>query len=534
MHISYKKKLERIYPACRNIIGSSIWGKIISSCSADLKPEVFSDTLLLHTGNHNIETFLPELALLEWTIYKITEGGSISSEVDCIVINPTVHLLQFSWRNLTSMIHKDKKKAFLKPEPGEEFVLVWRDPKTNKARTCSASDEDLLVLKIMVDGIKPENAAVTGNLPVGAVDDAIIRAVRKGILLSPKSRIRRDSGNFPKGKDIDESFFSSPVFTIQWHITQECDYHCKHCYDRSNISSLNLEQAVKILDDMRVFCRSRYVQGHVSFSGGNPLLYPEFTELYRAASERGFSIAILGNPAPGERIQELISIQRPTHFQVSLEGLKEHNDFIRGSGNFERVVEFLGVLRELKVYSMVMLTLTKDNIDQVLPLAEMLRGHADFFTFNRLSKVGEGMNLQLPSREDFMVLLKRYIKAAKGNPIMGLKDNLINILRRQNGIKPFGGCAGYGCGAAFNFITILPDGEAHACRKFPSPIGNVLKLGIAGVYESEMAGRYRTGSNACRSCSIRPVCGGCMAVVYSHNLDVFKKLDPYCFKKKSM
>src|SRR6185369_14912318 len=103
----------------------------------------------------------------------------------------------------------------------------------------------------------------------------------------------------------------------------------------------------------------------VSFTGGNPLLHPAFTGIYRAAAERGFTTAILGNPASQEQIAELISIQMPAFFQVSLEGLREHNDSIRGPGHFDRIFAFLEVLRGLKVSSMVRLTLTSDNISQV-------------------------------------------------------------------------------------------------------------------------------------------------------------------------
>jgi len=224
-----------------------------------------------------------------------------------------------------------------------------------------------------------------------------------------------------------------------------------------------------------------------------------------------------------------MKIKMPAFFQVSLEGMKEHNDEIRGEGHFERVAKFLPVLKELGVYSMVMLTLTENNRDQVLPLAEYLRDKVDFFTFNRISLVGEGARLVPSNREQFSRFLEEYMEAARGNPIMGLKDNLINIIRRKNGRSPFGGCAGYGCGAAFNFITVLPDGEAHACRKFPSPIGNVLKQGIAGVYDSEIAARYRRGCAECERCEIRPVCGGCLAVAHSFGLDIFNEKDPYCF-----
>ena len=193
-------------------------------------------------------------------------------------------------------------------------------------------------------------------------------------------------------------------------------------------------------------------------------------------------------------------------------------------------MEFLTVLRELGIYSMVMLTLTRDNLDQVLPLAEILRGRTDSFTFNRLSQVGEGAKLQLPSPEAYRAFLESYLSAAETNPIQALKDNLINILYFQKGADLFGGGTGFGCGAAFNFLTVLPDGEVHACRKFPSFLGNVLEQSLGKIYDSELAERYRAGSGACRACAIRPVCGGCLAVVYGHGLDIFKDRDPYCFR----
>jgi selenobiotic family peptide radical SAM maturase len=178
---------------------------------------------------------------------------------------------------------------------------------------------------------------------------------------------------------------------------------------------------------------------------------------------------------------------------------------------------------------MVMLTLTRDNLDQVMPLAELLEGRTDSFNFNRLSTVGEGAQLMMPRRDDFENLLRQYEAAAESNPFMGLKDNLINIIRSEKEKPPFGGCAGFGCGAAFNFIALLPDGEVHACRKFPSPIGNIIQSSLMDIYHSEIARKYRNGSEACQGCSLDAVCRGCLASTYSYGLNVFKEKDPFCF-----
>jgi selenobiotic family peptide radical SAM maturase len=486
--------------------------------------------LLNQTGGQVHPDLLSELARLE-QIEKTTSYDKleIPQDVSQMSINPTVQLIKLGWKNLTFLLNSEGNTSHPEPEQGDELVLLWKDPNSGTTKINPASNEDLLALKIVVEKITPEKAAQEGNVSTGLVDATLNRAVAKGILLAPKSRIRRDPAIFLESDAIDKSFLSSDSFTLQWHITQVCDLHCKHCYDRSLRSHMEFNQAIKILDDLYLFCKSKHVKGAISFTGGNPLLYPHFPELYRAASERGFSMAILGNPASKRQIEKLLAIRQPAHFQVSLEGLPEHNDSIRGAGHFSRVVEFLKLLRELDIYSMVMLTLTRDNMDQVLPLSEMLRGLTDRFHFNRLSMVGEGANLQLPDKWKYIEFLESYVVAAEKNSILGMKDNLINILYHKKGIKPFGGCAGYGCGAAFNFLTLLPDGEVHACRKFPSLIGNVLDQDISEIYESAMAKRYRSGCNACRSCAIRPACGGCLAIAHSYHLSIFEEKDPYCF-----
>ncbi|MHC1727393.1 MAG: SPASM domain-containing protein [Syntrophobacteraceae bacterium] len=72
----------------------------------------------------------------------------------------------------------------------------------------------------------------------------------------------------------------------------------------------------------------------------------------------------------------------------------------------------------------------------------------------------------------------------------------------------------------------------HACRKFPSPIGNLQHETLSQIYDSESAQAYRDGSLSCRGCVIRPVCGGCLASSFSFGLDVFNDRDPFCFMRK--
>jgi selenobiotic family peptide radical SAM maturase len=519
-----------IYKTCRAVVGPDRWDRLIRNRNSSKDPESLMK-FLIQSGEQGMPAFLSDLARLEWTIEDVRRTEDfIQNSTKEIHVNPTVRLLDLTWKNLLSLLSHDNTEMHAEPPvPDRELVLIWKDPRGKRLEYRVASQGDLLALKITSEQISPEHAAAEGNVPVGVIDSIIDNAVHEGILLSPPSRIIRDSSMFSANDYVDESFLSSHSFTLQWHITQACDLHCRHCYDRSTRSPLSLEQGIRILDDVRMFCRDRHVMKAVSFTGGNPFLYPHFLDLYRAASERGFSIGILGNPTEREKLEELIAIQKPTHFQVSLEGLQEQNDYIRGEGHFNRVMEFLRVLRELNIFSMVMLTLTKTNMKEIIPLAGLLNEYADRFHFNRLSMTGEGANLILPEKEEYLAFLDSYEKASQENPVLGLKDNILSILSYKKGIEPFGGCTTFGCGAAFNFLAVLSDGEVHACRKFPSPIGNIFRQSITEIYDSPQAERYRAGCRACHTCKLHPVCGGCLAVAHSLGRNIFEEKDPFCF-----
>lgn len=509
--------LADIYPTCCRIIGSLPETVPGNDLAAFL--ETRPDTL-------HARPYLQDLARLEAARHRVMTSPICPPTVPIteLTVNPALELLQVQWRNLPLLLQDPARL----PEPGEEYILIWKSPGHDGVRVTSASGHDLLALKMAEEQIDSRIAAAEAGVTVGAVDALVQRACQQGLLLAPCSRIVRDP-DFPRGEGDNPGFFTAPTFTLQWHITQTCDLHCRHCYDRSRRQEFDLAQGIRVLDELYDFSRGRHVFTQVTFTGGNPMLHPHFLELYREAASRGFLTAILGNPMPRRRIEDMLEVQRPEFYQVSLEGLSEHNDYIRGHGHFDRVLAFLELLRELKVYSMVMLTLTRANLAQVLPLAEELRDRVDLFTFNRLAMVGEGAALASAPPDIFPDFLEAYLAARENNPCMGLKDSMFNILRLRDKQPFFGGCAGYGCGAAFNFLALLPDGEIHACRKFPSLIGNLFTSSLEDIYAGEQAGRYRAGSAACLECPIRPVCGGCLAVAHGFGLDVFAERDPYCF-----
>ena len=469
--------------------------------------------------------FLPDLAAIEEAVGRLQACGSdLPEPVSARIVNPLLEVVEVNFLNLEFFISDPS----CRPAAGKAHMLIWVGPKGRNIRVQTADARDLLALKLVEEGIDSRTAAAEGGVSVGAIDDVLWDAGQKGLLIGPEPGICRPA-DFPSGEIADFQYFISPSFTLQWHLTQACDLNCRHCYDRSDREHMPRSAAWRVVEDLYDFCSRHHVFGQVSFTGGNPMLYPYFDEVYQSVASRGFMTAVLGNPMPRSRIEKLIAMQMPEFYQVSLEGTRAHNDYIRGQGHFDKTLEFLALLGELGIYRMVMLTLTRDNMDQVLELADELEGRTELFTFNRLAAVGQGARLASVDPGEYAGFLERYMAAAEKSSCMGFKDNLFNLVRRQKGLAPGGGCTGFGCGAAFNFAALLPDGQVHACRKFPSLIGNIYQQRLEEIYHSPRAGRYRTGSAACAKCPIRPVCGACLAVVHGAGGDVFNDPDPCCW-----
>ncbi len=411
---------------------------------------------------------------------------------------------------------------------GEGFELSWESPHEGRIFRRHATVYDLLALKIVAEGPDLREIARKEGVSLALLQGVLRAAAAEGLIFKKPSLLERNQGPFARAWFPSESFRRTEVFTLQWHLTQRCDLSCRHCYDRSFRREVALEEALWILDEFYRFCERVRAYGQISFSGGNPFLHPHFFEIYRQAAERGFTLAILGNPVPQSWLEKLLEIEPPVFYQVSLEGLESTNDYLRGPGHFRRTLHFLKTLKEYGVSASVMLTLHAENLKEVLPLAERLVGLVDTFSFNRLALTGRGEGLSPAEKEAFEDFVERYLETAEAWPHLHLKDNLFNRWLYLKGEDLCGGCTGYGCGAAFNFVALLPDGEVHACRKFPSYLGNLHRKSLWDIYWSEMAEVYRQGPSACRGCRLYAVCRGCLAVIATHGLNPFEERDPFC------
>jgi MoaA/NifB/PqqE/SkfB family radical SAM enzyme len=183
--------------------------------------------------------------------------------------------------------------------------------------------------------------------------------------------------------------------TIIFFVTSHCNATCETCFywdELNQKGDLSWEEIVKLSENTPPFT-------DLWFSGGEPTLrreLPEIIDLFiRNNGVRYINLPTNGlKPFRIYEIAEHCLTANPEvelHINISLDGLRESHDFMRGvPGNFEKALESGRLLRTLKprfglrLIVNVNTVITRDNLEEVIPLAEFIYSEriADGHYFN--------------------------------------------------------------------------------------------------------------------------------------------------------
>ena len=92
-----------------------------------------------------------------------------------------------------------------------------------------------------------------------------------------------------------------PYFSFQWHITDDCDQRCRHCYifsecEHKHLDSMSWHQMEDVFWNCLDFCEVNGRRPYFFITGGDPILHPDFWRLLELASEHSVPFTIMGNP----------------------------------------------------------------------------------------------------------------------------------------------------------------------------------------------------------------------------------------------
>ena len=329
------------------------------------------------------------------------------------------------------------------------------------------------------------------------------------------------------------NFLKSPL-TINWAVTNICNFKCRHCYSRTDPSDE--------LDAKTLFaCIDKIVAAKVlsiNFGGGEPLLRKDLLDIASYAAGKGLRVSMNSNGY-------LIDANRAKALKaagfskvgISLDShLPDVHDEFRGvKGSHARAVAALAYLKEAGIKTSLSTVICKINHTAISELIDFSRKHGvhqlNFHNF-KCSGLGYSNKDELDlSAAEWKVFYSNALKAKQEvkDLEISLDDPIIALLGMKTETDSL--VKGSVCGKLS--LNIKSNGDITPCGFIPIVIGNIVKDDLKEVWDNskvldQMRNKKPTGK--CAGCgSYEDYLGGCSARALALTGD-FNNPDPHCWK----
>lgn len=276
-------------------------------------------------------------------------------------------------------------------------------------------------------------------------------------------------------------------FVMQWHLSEVCNLKCKHCYQENHVPvSLNYSDLLHVLNQYREFLKKLKVFGHINLTGGEPLCSPHFFKLLDEFKKDKdlYSFSILTNGTLiNEDIAKKIASYHPEYVQVSLEGARKTNDYIRGKGVYKKVIKAIKLLKKNNIFVSISFTATKLNYKEfpkVVKYAEKYK--VDNVWSDRYIPLGNNCDhdyiMNKNDTEEYLKIMsqeRRRLKLIKSKTNVSMYRALQFQMTNQ---------FPYHCTAGSTLLTVMENADLVPCRRMPIVVGNLLKDNMYHLYKN--------------------------------------------------
>lgn len=313
------------------------------------------------------------------------------------------------------------------------------------------------------------------------------------------------------------------IFVLE--LTKKCNLSCLYCYANSQLKSndLPLTEWLRILDILN----SINVQ-NIVLSGGEPFLYDNFKDIlcYSAKKFNNIGITTNGTFINDETI-ELLKSNNIKELQISIDGLENFHDKVRGKGMYQKTIKNIKELINKGFSIKTMTVLSKENIDDFESIIiSLLDLGVDHICFERLIPIGRGeKSIKYILNSKDLERIYNILQAKSWfNGKVSINDPIINALKRHNVKKTY--LALDGCLAGVKNFAIDSEGYLKICTKIPLRIGKVLDIDFDNLFASydclkNLAMRNLKGK--CKNCLYVMYCGGCRAEAFALTGDILEE-----------
>ena len=272
------------------------------------------------------------------------------------------------------------------------------------------------------------------------------------------------------------------------------------------------------------------MKGHINITGGEPLCNPhlfKILDLIKNDSDLiSFSILTNGTLITPD-IAKKIKSYNPYYVQVSLEGGKKTNDYIRGDGTYKKIAKGIKCLRDEDIFTSISFTATKLNYKEFPKVVKYARkNNVNNVWSDRYIPLGDSIDKELMMNYDET---REYLKIMDNerSRLMKKKNNITTISMYRALQFQMTNDFAYGCTAGSTLLTVMENGDLVPCRRMPIVVGNLLNDNMYKLYKNSKVLkelRDKRIPDDCKNCEHATTChGGLKCLTYALYKDLNHK-----------
>ena len=157
-----------------------------------------------------------------------------------------------------------------------------------------------------------------------------------------------------------------------FQLTVRCNLNCSFCGQSRGMAGtaadeITPDEWLKYARELREINSGTGSIPEITLWGGEPMLYENFSPLARELHKQGHKLDVVTNATKLEHNADTIN-ECFQHIFVSLDGMKDQHDAIRGKGVFDKVQENLKLLKNRRGKLIFLCTISDTNVDSAADL----------------------------------------------------------------------------------------------------------------------------------------------------------------------
>lgn len=320
-----------------------------------------------------------------------------------------------------------------------------------------------------------------------------------------------------------------------FELTPVCNMNCRMCYIRMSEAQMKEKGRLRTVDEWLSLAQQAKDAGmlFLLITGGEPLIYPHFKELFSALKQMGLFVSINTNGTMiDEDMVEFFRKNPPYRINITLYGGSDetYRNLCRYENGFEKVTNAIKMLKEAHLSVKINCSITPDNMSDAKAILGMAKDFSSpcslgcymFPPTRRDDKTTGRFTPEQAGRCQAMVDKLRYEEK-------DFDENIKKIKMVENGTLKADIPSIFRCRAGRSSFWITWEGKMNACGMIESFNLEPFESGFMDCWKiinSEIT--KAVALKGCEGCKDRALCKVCPSIAAAETGDINIKPEYLC------